>query len=66
MMMWQTIETAPKDGTQVLLYWANQDVKENDGFCRVCRFGSPYIGEWSDGEYSYSDPTHWMPIEAPE
>ena len=58
---WQPIETAPKDGTQVLLYWPIWS-------------DTPGIGCWLKNEwvvegalYSVEGPTHWMPLpKAPE
>ena len=54
---WQPIETAPKDGTRMLMFWP---------YWR----SDPVIGQW-DGEW-YSEcqladgpgPTHWMPLPA--
>ena len=65
---WQPIETAPKDGSQILL--------------GGCKSGPPVrIGHWGSGRYlgpkqgyerdcaegsSYGfDPTHWRPLSAP-
>ena len=58
MTEWQTIDTAPKDGTSILV---------NDG-------GNVIIAWWDGGWYSgaYEPPqatevTHWMPLpEAPK
>lgn len=60
MMEWQPIETAPKDGTRLLLCEADQP-------------GEPCVGWWiagqwrdmgdigCDGQDDYQ-PTHWMPL----
>ena len=77
MMDWQPIETAPKDGTAVLVYG-----KTEKSFS-----GAPYMGvrefrrEWwiepnisaydldddLRGDSSYNELTHWMPLPpAPE
>lgn len=63
-MTWQPIETAPKDGTGILLYRRYEgkflhlvDVgewqKENEGGPR-----------WA-WRYSTWEPTHWMPLPDP-
>lgn len=70
-MTWQSIETAPKDGTEILLHCINED-GANEG-CVVSKF---FQGEWvtfaalrlncddSDpGDSLY--PTHWMPLPPP-
>jgi hypothetical protein len=69
--MWQPIETAPKDGTRVLVYNGKQrgyhTVEEDIGVAEW----SPCMGVycWAsiaccDG-VSYYDPTHWMPLPEP-
>lgn len=66
-MIWQLIETAPRDGTSVLLsdgmqmavaYWSAPGIT-----------GKSYkwlIQEYPDGDYNswieFEDPTHWMPL----
>ena len=55
---WQTIASAPLDGTCVLLYWLSE--------------GDYPITGWYDNEWGYQDrdgrpiirtgPTHWMPL----
>ncbi len=64
-MMWQPIETAPKDGKPVLL---------------IVKGYQPVVGQWDDcAGWWYSEdnqppedwdrltyrPTHWMPLPAP-
>jgi hypothetical protein len=63
---WQPIESAPKDGTRVLIYQ-----KEDDGttFEHVVVAwwqppqGKGRSGYWYDGRWSRK-PTHWMPLPA--
>ena len=71
MAEWQPIETAPRDGTLILVtgvnglntvlaayYWEGDDYSPN-----------PYKG-WSGivnsfGEQRIAEPTHWMPLPEP-
>lgn len=66
-MDWQPIETAPKDGTRVLIA-SGTDV--------VLAFFDNNAGMWCENEYDnlwwgptdtarYDGPTHWMPLPAP-
>ncbi len=63
MSEWQPIETAPKDGTKILVWWRVSKVyglvawgEYNDG-----------SGEWQDEAGDVSGMTHWMPLpKAPE
>jgi hypothetical protein len=81
MMEWQPIETAPKDGTVILLAggtWGD-DLLDLDGAPQVgaARWVMPfrkdrYPSYWGvavlEGGYSaavYENPTHWMPLPAP-
>lgn len=58
---WQPIETAPKDGTQII------------GFCS--KHESIFMTLWEDGHWGLEDwdsqhfcahaPTHWMPLPPP-
>jgi len=58
---WQGIETAPRDGTQVLLYFPKR-YQGKGGISWGCFIG----GEWLDSR-AYRDPdaTHWQPLPAP-
>ena len=56
--LWQPIETAPKDGTGLLVYSDERIIS----------------AMWSDGaddwvevvhEYTFANPTHWMPLPEP-
>lgn len=63
-MGWQPIDTAPKDGEDLLCYWRLSNC------CSVLSWWSdqdiPGAGLWHDSAGStYNDPTHWMPLPAP-
>lgn len=60
-MSWQPIESAPKDGTRVLLVVTMRDFS---GISHI------HVGSWSrnNGEWRWPvmyQPTHWMPLPAP-
>lgn len=62
---WMPIDTAPKDGTRVLIV-------EADGTmtivrCRIQIEDRTYwtADSWDDGHDSELEPTHWMPLPAP-
>lgn len=64
MTQWQPIETAPKDGTRVLLFtrWLG------DGQYHCPPFDDVQIGLWDRDEWeliNIGDPTHWMPLPSP-
>lgn len=73
-MNWQPIETAPKDGSIILLYrptaakWAviAPGAWNDDHYAKHPR---PYWEGWlkigSVSEYRYWTPTHWMPLPEP-
>ena len=57
-MKWQPIETAPTDGTRILLRGRNGKIADGhygqpDGFVNPKRFVWPYIN---------ATPTHWAPL----
>jgi hypothetical protein len=69
-MSWQPIETAPKDGTAVLLY--------SDGDCSVARFDGRnwqvqgdgqnavrYMSDFGTEYLTHDWPTHWQPLPEP-
>lgn len=64
-MTWQPIETAPKDGTEILLYVG---IMKHD--YAVAHWNERYwqMGVHQDRFYSeFGQPTHWMPLpEAPK
>lgn len=77
---WQPIETAPRDGTWVMLAGGACDEDEggSDGRPVVAQWTNylngrtaPNYGRWQfawyDGGYygAYNEPTHWMPLPAP-
>lgn len=65
MTEWQPIETAPKDGKPIILwfpYWSNIPMVAHYGCNQFNRLG--WIGEYilsDDGDM----PTHWHPLPAP-
>lgn len=62
MSEWQPIETAPKDGTRILMFHPRDDgdVNIRMAWWVVDRFGGH---GWSFP--SWSGPTHWMPLPEP-
>ena len=67
-MEWQTIETAPKDGTSILLFGG----EIHEGFWDELDFNEFYgipIKGWNFGcaniDPTNFEPTHWMPLLKP-
>ena len=68
---WRPIDTAPKDGTSVLVYWTDG---MTDGYASIAFYDDGISGEDSIGWWSYRNsvgqeqvaPTHWLPFEPPQ
>ena len=62
-MEWQPIETAPIDGTEVLVFGPKQD----GVYLAAYKYGDWCVaGPWDDGWTELlSPPTHWMPLPEP-
>jgi hypothetical protein len=60
-MDWQPIETAPRDGTPILL-WAHMDWR--DELIPVTGWYARGSGEWVC-HADWFNPTHWMPLPVP-
>lgn len=74
---WQPIETAPKDGTPILVYEPPRPGRppSGDDFSLVKWFAYRDTGEWAlaecgthaeDGYPMNGNPTHWMRLTPPE
>jgi hypothetical protein len=70
---WMPIETAPKDGTPIIV-WGGPDISNPTGgyYPRSCWWSQCDHGVWvvreSAGEATYIAPsclTHWMPLPTP-
>jgi hypothetical protein len=65
---WQAIETAPKDGTSILLYdpvgdWTDETRTMDIGHWGLWGWGeSTWLMNGGDG---WGKPTHWQPLPAP-
>lgn len=67
MSEWRPIETAPKDGTPVLL-WVGVGMSEP--WAQTARWVNEPESGWSGWVDTYegfdlAEPTHWMPLPAP-
>lgn len=59
---WRPIDTAPKDGTEILAYWSGS------GTMRVLYYAdqeSELGMRWADENDYWSSPTHWTPLPNP-
>ena len=72
-LQWQPIETAPRDGMPVLLYYVNPGGQSEMGMWRSeirvgrgeVRQGWRYLRSHSATYDLDHQPTHWMPLPAP-
>jgi hypothetical protein len=68
--MWQKIETAPKDGRQVIVCHAEYGKMAIASWCEVT-WWCGVMSDWQDmGDLGWGgmcgvEPTHWMPLPAP-
>jgi len=64
---WRPIETAPKDGSDTLLYWPLAGASADRPRIRIGYWRDPHGWVWQDRAVrSYSSfPTHWMPLPEP-
>ena len=78
MTEWQSIETAPKDGTRILLYWPNYSYSGGDGEPRTefgfwkenSRIHQSYFSDNDElDDYGLAEdihaPSYWMPVPRP-
>jgi hypothetical protein len=64
-MKWQPIETAPKDGTEVLIFQRIKDQGEKDLLhLAVASWEGSYWDDRIDMP-PWPKPTHWMPLPDP-
>lgn len=66
-MEWKTIDSAPRDGTWLLLYWPHWFHTPVTGYYDTRGWGGGNVGWYSD-RMTHADgvePTHWMPLPPP-
>ncbi len=66
---WQPIETAPKDGTPMLL-WGIDDCNQGPKvwlgcWSTGCWYGPAWVGYEHRSDTEYLKPTHWMKLPEP-
>lgn len=77
MNAWQTIDSAPRDGTEILLTWMEDDQPQDIARMRwnphATNFLFPgVVGMWDAMTFTWTEhnpdgaPTHWMPLPPPE
>ena len=58
---WQPIETAPKDGTKVLIFVMGKNVMQ----ASYSRCNEYWIDCWCSNMSGVYSPTHWQPLPKP-
>lgn len=71
MSAWRPIETAPKDGTRILIYYAAPGASVKQAWSANERGHFIRVARWDDGKWRLDmsghfrlDATHWMPLPA--
>ena len=64
MNKWQLIETAPKDGTLILIY-CPEELYENTHTASHGQGNKWLSNGCVDGWMTFDDPSHWMPLPPP-
>ena len=64
---WQPIETAPKDGSGVLLYDRIEEAQAEGYWCKGYGSEGAWVCAFMGGTVEFADmtPSHWMPLPAP-
>lgn len=57
---WQPIETAPKDGTDIIGSW--QCLNKTWDMNKLCFVDGMWLDHYHDCQFN---PTHWMPLPEP-
>ncbi len=66
MSEWQPIETAPKDGTDVLIGWFELPGQKSMTIVFWHSFRKAWCNTWTlFSANAVSQPTHWMPLPEP-
>lgn len=52
---WQTMETAPKDGTDILIVTENREIV-------LCYWNNAFNIWYCTDHRGYKNPSHWMPL----
>lgn len=62
-MEWRPIESAPKDGTEILIRGTAHSMLMRDPITAVARWSEGWWGNFK-GAPTYTKVTHWMPLPA--